>query len=181
MLVHVGPYGLLPSYTNAMGSAFCCSRDSSKGTFMKKNYIARRRGTSVAAAALSLALVAPFAQSVAVAAPSGEQVETVDGYKARCGIDPDDPNSRYRAELVNTDGAIVADAIAKGYVKSGIDLTNAAQTLSGWVGTAGYGTVTPGSGRKLEDGTKVFMQWMDSDGTVSPCLLYTSPSPRDRG
>ena len=168
MLVHVGPYGLLPSYTNAMGSAFCCSRDSSKGTFMKKNYIARRRGTSVAAAALSLALVAPFAQSVAVAAPSGEQVETVDGYKARCGIDPDDPNSRYRAELVNTDGAIVADAIAKGYVKSGIDLTNAAQTLSGWVGTAGYGTVTPGSGRKLEDGTKVFMQWMDSDGTVSP-------------
>ena len=32
---------------------------------MKKNYIVRRRGTSVAAAALSFALVAPFAQSVA--------------------------------------------------------------------------------------------------------------------
>ena len=31
---------------------------------MKKNYIARRRGTSVAAAALSFALVAPFAQPV---------------------------------------------------------------------------------------------------------------------
>ena len=34
---------------------------------MKKNYIARRRGTSVAAAALSFALVAPFAQPVAFA------------------------------------------------------------------------------------------------------------------
>ncbi|WP_168164693.1 hypothetical protein, partial [Corynebacterium sp. HMSC067D03] len=32
---------------------------------MKKNYIARRRGTSVAAAALSFALVAPLAQPVA--------------------------------------------------------------------------------------------------------------------
>ncbi|MCS5099065.1 hypothetical protein L2U97_13700, partial [Staphylococcus aureus] len=32
---------------------------------MNKNYNARRRGTSVAAAALSFALVAPFAQSVA--------------------------------------------------------------------------------------------------------------------
>ena len=31
---------------------------------MKKNYIVRRRGTSVAAAALSFALVAPFAQPV---------------------------------------------------------------------------------------------------------------------
>ena len=34
---------------------------------MKKNYIARRRGTSVAAAALSFALVAPLAQPVAFA------------------------------------------------------------------------------------------------------------------
>ncbi|WP_168164696.1 hypothetical protein, partial [Corynebacterium sp. HMSC067D03] len=32
---------------------------------MKKNYIARRRGTSVASAALSFALVAPLAQPVA--------------------------------------------------------------------------------------------------------------------
>ena len=34
---------------------------------MKKNYVARRRGTSVAAAALSLALVAPLAQPMAFA------------------------------------------------------------------------------------------------------------------
>ena len=32
---------------------------------MKKHNVARRRGTSIAAAALSLALVAPFAQPVA--------------------------------------------------------------------------------------------------------------------
>lgn len=34
---------------------------------MKKNYVARRRGTSVAAAALSFALVAPLAQPMAFA------------------------------------------------------------------------------------------------------------------
>ncbi|WP_175934412.1 YPDG domain-containing protein [Corynebacterium sp. Marseille-P4321] len=38
---------------------------------MKKNYIARRRGTSVAAAALSFALVAPFASPVAGAQENG--------------------------------------------------------------------------------------------------------------
>ena len=40
------------------------SNTLSKGIFVKKNYIARRRGTSVAAAALSFALVMPFAQTV---------------------------------------------------------------------------------------------------------------------
>ena len=42
---------------------------------MKKNYIARRRGTSVAAAALSFALVAPFAQPVAFAQQTSPAAE----------------------------------------------------------------------------------------------------------
>ena len=47
---------------------------------MKKNYIARRRGTSVAAAALSFALVAPFAQPVTAPqfAPKADAAETSD-------------------------------------------------------------------------------------------------------
>lgn len=46
------------------GSTTCLIDTLTKGIFVKKNYIARRRGTSVAAAALSFALVAPFAQPV---------------------------------------------------------------------------------------------------------------------
>ena len=46
-----------------------------KGIFVKKNYIARRRGTSVAAAALSFALVAPFAQPVAFAQQTSPAAE----------------------------------------------------------------------------------------------------------
>ena len=58
---------------------------------MKKSHIGRRRGTSVAAAALSFALVAPFAQPVAFAAETGSEVNTVDGHTAKCGLDPNDP------------------------------------------------------------------------------------------
>ncbi|MDC7108473.1 Ig domain-containing protein, partial [Corynebacterium afermentans] len=45
---------------------------------MKKNYIGRRRGTSVAAAALSFALVAPLAQPVAFAQEAPAAVSGVD-------------------------------------------------------------------------------------------------------
>ena len=45
---------------------------------MKKNYIARRRGTSVAAAALSFALVAPLAQPVAFAQEKPASVQTTE-------------------------------------------------------------------------------------------------------
>ena len=121
---------------------------------MKKNYIARRRGTSVAAAALSFALVAPFAQSVAVAAEAGEEVATVDGYTAKCGLDTDDPMARYNTQLVSTEGAEVVDAIQNGYTNSVTDFTNAKHTVSGFVGVGGYGTVTVGTGRFVENGTR---------------------------
>ncbi|MDK8799790.1 YPDG domain-containing protein, partial [Corynebacterium coyleae] len=138
---------------------------------MKKNYIARRRGTSVAAAALSFALVAPLAQPVAFAqnAASGE-VTTVDGETAVCGLDPSDPKAKYVTELQNVDGAVEADAIANGYVDSFTDMTNAKNTLSGWVGTAGYGDLTPqnyGQKRGIND-VEVYMQWKDKDGVISP-------------
>ncbi|WP_311523688.1 YPDG domain-containing protein [uncultured Corynebacterium sp.] len=135
---------------------------------MKKSHIGRRRGTSVAAAALSFALVAPFAQPVAFAAETGSEVNTVDGHTAKCGLDPNDPMARYNTQLVNTEGAEVVDAIANGYTTSVTDFTNAKHTVSGFVGVGGYGTITPGTGRFVEDGTRVFMQWMDEDGTVSP-------------
>ena len=135
---------------------------------MNKRHIGRRRGTSVAAAALSFALVAPFAQPVAFAAETGSEVNTVDGHTAKCGLDPNDPMARYNTQLVNTEGAEVVDAIANGYTTSVTDFTNAKHTVSGFVGVGGYGTITPGTGRFVEDGTRVFMQWMDEDGTVSP-------------
>lgn len=77
---------------------------------MKKNYIARRRGTSVAAAALSFALVAPFAQSVAVAqeTPAAVADQTAGASSA--------------ADQSET---IDADAIASGRVTKAANLTDA--------------------------------------------------------
>ena len=60
---------------------------------MKKNYIARRRGTSVAAAALSFALVAPLAQPVAFAqdAANPDAADTA----------PADPNAAEQLSLIH--------------------------------------------------------------------------------
>ena len=39
----------------------------------------------------------------------------------------------------------------------------------------------PAAGHGSLEGRKVFCSDMTFDATVNPCLLYTSPSPRDRG
>ncbi|WP_174853240.1 YPDG domain-containing protein, partial [Streptococcus suis] len=64
---------------------------------------------------------------------------------------------------------IEADAIASGYINSGTDMTNAAGTISGrayMAGYAGIGTATSTS--SVPEGTIVYLQWKDEDGTVSP-------------
>ncbi|MCT2043660.1 YPDG domain-containing protein, partial [Pseudoclavibacter alba] len=68
------------------------------------------------------------------------------------------------------DQPVVADAIANGYVTSTIDATNAANTLSGRAYIADTGTpATVSSGLTgVPNGTTVYMQWVDTDGAVSP-------------
>ncbi|WP_180950052.1 putative Ig domain-containing protein [Corynebacterium coyleae] len=120
---------------------------------MKKSHIGRRRGTSVAAAALSFALVAPLAQPVAFA-----QEETA---------------AVSQAPATEENGAIVADGIANGYVKSATGMTNAKSTLSGRAFIDdGYGfSPTDGGQQAVPEGTKVYMQWIDKDGAVSPVYV----------
>ncbi|EEW54529.1 Rib/alpha-like domain-containing protein [Limosilactobacillus antri] len=69
------------------------------------------------------------------------------------------------------------DAIESGKVKTGGQLTNAGQVVSGWLELAPTSWVgyTPGTGRstKLND-YEVYLQWIDTDGAISP--VYSTRS-----
>ena len=116
------------------------------------NGVTRRRGTTIAAAALSVALVAPFVHPIAspqTAAVAGAQEADVTGSEA---------------------GVIEADAIANGYIGSAIDMTNAKSALSGRAyidDGSGFGPTDAGN-LPVPEGTTVYMQWIDKDGAVSP-------------
>ena len=72
---------------------------------------------------------------------------------------------------------INVDAIESGHVKTGGQLTNASQVVSGWLelAPASWTGYTPGTGRstKLND-YEVYMQWIDTDGAISP--VYSTKS-----
>ena len=146
---------------------------------MKKNYIARRRGTSVAAAALSIALVAPFSSPVAVAADGSASENTAADRALPYSVDPEcfAPGTEYQYEATENKpvpDAVVADGIANGYVRNGVGTTNAANTLSGHVYLGGYGTITAGatvSKTEVPEGTKVYMQWTSATGVKSPIYV----------
>ena len=116
------------------------------------NRAARRRGTTIAAAALSVALVAPFVHPVA--SPQSAAVASAqETGVASSGAD-----------------VIEADAIANGYIDSAGDMTNAKSTLSGRAyidDGSGFGPTDAGN-LPVPEGTTVYMQWIDKDGAVSP-------------
>ena len=146
---------------------------------MKKNYTARRRGTSVAAAALSFALVAPFAQPVAVAADGPATQNTSEDRALPYSVDPECfvPGTEYQYEATENKpipDAVVADGIANGYVRNGLGTTNAKNTLSGHVYLGGYGTISNNatlSKTEVPEGTKVYMQWTSATGVKSPIYV----------
>ena len=86
-----------------------------------KRTAVRRRGTTIAAAALSVALVAPFVHPVVAPQSAAEAQAQTSGTVAATPIT--DPSK-----------LIEADGIANGYVKSRFGMTNALATLSGVVG-----------------------------------------------
>ena len=116
------------------------------------NGVTRRRGTTIAAAALSVALVAPFVHPIAspqTAAVAGAQEADVTGSEA---------------------DVIEADAIANGYIGSATDMSNAKSALSGRAyidDGSGFGPTDAGN-LPVPEGTTVYMQWIDKDGAVSP-------------
>ncbi|MCQ4614363.1 hypothetical protein [Corynebacterium pseudogenitalium] len=125
---------------------------------MRSSYKARR-GTSIAAAALSFALVAPFAQPVAFA-----QEET-----------PAVADQNPAAPAVDANGVIDADMIASGRVTKAANLTDAHGVGKGLISGHVYATGpkgNPGStidnGNIPLDGVTVYAQFQDKDGSYSP-------------
>ncbi|MDK8879169.1 YPDG domain-containing protein, partial [Corynebacterium sp. MSK008] len=156
---------------------------------MKKNYIARRRGTSVAAAALSFALVAPFAQPVAFAQQDAPAAVPV-AFAQDAGVDPNhvyiggDGNPGVTQPTLDsgeTDGAGMdiydVDAIASGQIDNAnrfaATTTVAENVVSGRAMIVnpirgGQLTATYDAFEPIPDGQKVYFQWVDNDGAVSP-------------
>lgn len=123
------------------------------------NGVTRRRGTTIAAAALSVALVAPFVHPVV--APQNAAVA-----QAQDTADASVPGS-------SGNNPIDADAIASGDVTSGSGLkkVNGAPVYNGHVYLlAGQNSQTSENDGKahVPDGTTVLFQWIDDDGAVSP-------------
>ena len=128
---------------------------------MKKNYIVRRRGTSVAAAALSLALVAPAVQTVAAPQAGPAAYAQTSGTVAATPVT--DPSK-----------VIEADGIANGYIDSRFDMTNALATLSGLVGLKETSASSSLAGTMGINDVTVYMQFKDRDGTISPIFSAKS-------
>ncbi|MFT2142338.1 YSIRK-type signal peptide-containing protein [Mammaliicoccus sciuri] len=85
-------------------------------------------------------------------------------------------------ELINTlavtdkSKVIEADAIKNGYIKSQTDATNAANTLSGraWIVDKGTPSTMSNGLTAVPEGTKVYLQWIDKDGAVSPTYMAST-------
>ncbi|OIR46040.1 YPDG domain-containing protein [Corynebacterium sp. NML130628] len=124
---------------------------------MRNSYKARR-GTSIAAAALSFALVAPLAQPVAFAQEAAAVADQTPGTPA-----------------VDENGVIDADMIASGRVTKAANLTDAHGVGEGLISGHVYATGpkgNPGStidnGNIPLDGVTVYAQFQDKDGSYSP-------------
>ena len=160
----------------------------SKGIFVKKNYIARRRGTSVAAAALSFALVVPFAQSVGApdltslaSAEIADNGVEFDPQHVHWAIGGKPSNTQPKLVSGSEDGAGVdvydIDAIESGLISSAIDFSNTRGAGFGVVSgramivnpiNGGQLTATYDAFEPIPDGEPVYFQWVDEDGAVSP-------------
>ena len=123
---------------------------------MKKNYIARRRGTSVAAAALSFALVAPLAQPVAFAQETAAVADQAAGAPEASA-----PAEAY-ADAIYSPGNPENKGTISGSVKEIQEIL------------AGFGNVQE-SGKALQ-GVKVFAQWYEGVNTEHASPVYYTES-----
>ena len=162
---------------------------SSEGIFMKKNQNIRRRGTSVAAAALSFALVAPFAQPVV--APQSAAMAFA-GTKDEAGQLNEQGNGvKYPGE--NADGVYqtgvgqkkydVGDQPIKidGAIESEVP-AGSNNSIEGYVINQRNGnmSVHPGTNNLKPipmEGVRIYAQWVEKDGATSP--IYTTTTAAD--
>ena len=122
---------------------------------------ARRRGTSIAAAALSMALIAPAVQPVV--APQFGAVANAETSGTVAATPITDPTK-----------LIEADGIANGYVKNRLGMTNALATLSGVIGLKETSASSSLKGTMGINDATVYMKFKDRDGTISP--IFTAKS-----
>ena len=127
---------------------------------MKKNYIARRRGTSVAAAALSFALVAPFAQPVAFAQETPPASES--DQNANTPTPADAPAVGGDEKAIYSPGKADQEGTISGSVK---EIVEAA---------VGFGNVQA-SGTPLK-GVKIYAQWYEGENTQHSSPVYYTES-----
>ena len=130
---------------------------------MKKNYIARRRGTSVAAAALSFALVAPLAQPVAFAQedkPAAESAQNADAPKPPAETPASDVEAY--ADAIHSPGEADQKGTISGSVKEIVETA------------VGFGNVQD-SGKALK-GVKVYAQWYEGVNSVHASPVYYTES-----
>ncbi|MCG7297419.1 YPDG domain-containing protein, partial [Corynebacterium afermentans] len=156
---------------------------------MKKNYIARRRGTSVAAAALSFALAASFAQPVA--APQFASAAFA-GTKDEAG-QPNDLGTGVKYPGENADGVyqtgvgepryVVGDQPIKveGAIESDVE-AGSNNSIEGYVINQRNGnmSVHPGTNNLKPipmEGVRIYAQWVERDGATSP--IYTTTTGAD--
>ena len=137
----------------------------------------RNRGISIAAAAVTAALVAPAISPVApnvLPAAHAQEDAPADDAAAPAGGENTSPVAPklQRAETLDGRSVIEADAIASGYVTDGNDMRLKERILSG----RAYKVANDGNpdGYRLPSvpvGTKVYLQWIDTDGAVSPYYM----------
>ncbi|HCT9180890.1 TPA: YPDG domain-containing protein, partial [Corynebacterium aurimucosum] len=123
--------------------------------------VVRRRGTTIAAAALSVALVAPFVHPVVSPQSAAEAQAQPSGTVAATPV-------------TNPTKLIEADGIANGYIKKPIDMTNALAVLSGAVGLKETTASDSLKGTMGVNDVTVYMKFKDVDGTISP--IFTAKS-----
>ena len=150
---------------------------------MKKNYIARRRGTSVAAAALSFALVAPFAQSVAApgsatAAFASTKDEAGQTNANNNGVNYPGTNADgiYQTSVGEPRYTFEPGPAKHGAIESGTTQGDT-ESIQGFVLNTRNGNmaVHPGTENYRPipmEGVRVYAEWVDKDGYTSP--TYTA-------
>ncbi|SNV83866.1 cell surface protein [Corynebacterium imitans] len=119
---------------------------------MKKNQITRRRGTTIAAAALSFALVTPFAQAVAPAAPYAAVANAQEGDAPAAGDE----------KAIHSPGQASQKGTISGSVKEIVEAN------------IGFGTVQA-KGNPLE-GVKVYAQWYEGRNSEHTSPVYYTES-----
>ncbi|WP_210400956.1 YPDG domain-containing protein, partial [Corynebacterium sp. HMSC034B08] len=125
---------------------------------MKKNYIARRRGTSVAAAALSFALVAPLAQPVAFAQEAPAAVAGADAAKPEATAAAGEPY----ADAIYSPGVVNGKKTVSGTVLFYDQFPGS--SIGNTAAKGDFGKALPAAGSGLGEnfkGATVYAQWFE--------------------